>query len=212
MRLYTYFRSSAAYRVRIALNLKGLDYEAVPVHLVRGGGEQLQDAYRALNPDCLLPTLVDGDTLITQSLAIIEYLEERHPSPALLPGDAAQRALIRSLSQAIASEIHAVDNLRVLKYLQTTLGVDDAGKSAWYRHWIELGFAAFEKRLAERDSRFCVGDTPTLADCCLIPQVFNARRFKIDLTPYPRIVAVDAQCATLDAFQRAAPGAQPDAE
>lgn len=213
MRLYTYFRSSAAYRVRIALNLKGLDCEQVPVHLVRDGGEHLQAAYRQLNPEALLPTLVDGDAVLSQSLAIIEYLDETRPGPALLPGDALQRARIRALSQAIACEIHALDNLRVLKYLQHTLGVDEAGRNAWYRHWITLGFGALEQRLAaEASGRYCVGDSPSMADCCLVPQVFNARRFAVDLTPFPRIVALDAQCQTLEAFVRAAPAQQSDAQ
>lgn len=212
--LYSYFRSSAAYRVRIALNLKGIDYETMPVHLVRDGGEQLKPAYRALNVNGLVPTYVDGDVNIHQSLAIIEYLEETHPTPALLPADPAARAQVRALALDIAADIHPIDNLRVLRYLKHDLSVTEEQKNAWYVHWIVEGFKALEARLAARSSqgRFVFGDTPTLADCCLVPQVYNASRFKVDLAPFPRIAAINAHCATLDAFRRAAPEAQPDAE
>ncbi|WP_287496213.1 maleylacetoacetate isomerase [Pandoraea sp. CB10b_02] len=212
--LYSYFRSSAAYRVRIALNLKGIDYDTVPVHLVRDGGEQLKPAYRALNVNGLVPTYVDGDVNIHQSLAIIEYLEETHPTPALLPADPAARAHVRALALDIAADIHPIDNLRVLRYLKHDLGVSEEQKNAWYVHWIVEGFKALEARLAARSSQggFMFGDTPTLADCCLVPQVYNANRFKVDMTPFPRIAAVNAHCLTLDAFRRATPEAQPDAE
>ncbi|WP_374618798.1 maleylacetoacetate isomerase [Pandoraea sp.] len=212
--LYSYFRSSAAYRVRIALNLKGLEYDTVPVHLVRDGGEQLKPAYRALNVNGLVPTFVDGDANIHQSLAIIEYLEDVHPTPALLPADPVARAQVRALALDIAADIHPIDNLRVLRYLKHELGVTDAQKNAWYAHWVVEGFTALEARLAAQSARgaFAFGDTPTLADCCLVPQVYNASRFQVDMTPFPRIAAVNAHCLTLDAFRRAAPEAQPDAE
>ncbi|WP_076603128.1 maleylacetoacetate isomerase [Aromatoleum tolulyticum] len=214
MKLYTYFRSSAAYRVRIALNLKQLDYEAVPVHLVRNGGEQRQTDYLALNPAGLVPTLIDDGNVLQQSLAIIEYLDEVHPQPALLPGSPAERARIRAIAQAIACDIHPVNNLRVLRYLVHELGVNDAQKNAWYRHWIAIGLSAVESMLAAdpRTGLFCHGDTPTLADCCLVPQVFNAQRFDCDLSAMPTVMGIVERCAALDAFQRAAPGQQPDAE
>ncbi|MDT3669765.1 MAG: maleylacetoacetate isomerase [Aromatoleum sp.] len=214
MKLYTYYRSSAAYRVRIALNLKRLAYDAVPVHLVRGGGEQRQADYLALNPAGLVPTLVDGSTKLSQSLAIIEYLDETHPEPALLPGTAADRARIRAIAQAIACDIHPINNLRVLQYLTREFGVSDEQKNAWYRHWIEVGLGAVEAMLAgdPRTGMFCHGATPTLADCCLVPQVFNARRFGCDLNAMPIILGITERCAGLDAFRRATPEQQPDAE
>ncbi|VVD71989.1 maleylacetoacetate isomerase [Pandoraea iniqua] len=212
--LYSYFRSSAAYRVRIALNLKGLDYDTVPVHLVRDGGEQLKPAYRALNVNALVPTFVDGDVNIHQSLAIIEYLEDIHPTPALLPADPVARAQVRALALDIAADIHPIDNLRVLRYLKHNLGVTEEQKNAWYVHWVIEGLTSLEARLQAQPQpgKFTFGDTPTLADCCLVPQIYNANRFKIDMTPFPRISAVNAHCLTLDAFQRATPEAQPDAE
>lgn len=214
MKLYTYYRSSAAYRVRIALNLKGLAYDAVPVHLVRGGGEQRQADYLALNPTGLVPTLVDGPNTLPQSLAIIEYLDETHPEPALLPGSPADRARIRAIAQAIACDVHPINNLRVLQYLTREFGVSEEQKNAWYRHWIEVGLGAVEAMLASdpRTGAFCHGDVPTLADCCLVPQVFNARRFGCDLSATPTIVGIAERCAGLDAFRRAAPEQQPDAE
>ena len=212
--LYTYFRSSASFRVRIALNLKGLPYESVPVHLVRDGGQQLLPEFRALNPDALVPVLLDGGQTLHQSLAIIEYLDEIHPTPALLPKAALDRAQVRALALDVACEIHPLNNLRVLKYLKHELKVPEEAKNGWYRHWIELGFASLEKRLSasSHTGDFCFGDTPTMADCCLIPQIFNAQRFDVDLSPYPTIRRIHAHCMTLDAFSKAAPGAQPDAE
>ena len=214
LKLYTYWRSTAAYRVRIALNLKGIDYESVPVHLVRDGGEQHSDSYRALNPQQLVPTLRDGDVVLTQSLAIIGYLDERYPEPPLLPQDPVLRAHTRALALSIACDIHPLNNLRVLQYLDQPLGVPKEARDVWYCHWIAAGFAAIETRLAGdrgRD-RFCVGTTPTLADLCLVPQVYNARRFECNLEPYPNIVEVDAKCREIDAFVQASPGEQPDKE
>jgi maleylpyruvate isomerase len=214
MKLYSYFRSSAAYRVRIALNLKGLSYEYAPVHLLRDGGEQLKPEYRRLNPDAVLPTLVDDGHPLQQSLAIIEYLEETHPEPPLLPKAPVDRAYVRSVALQVACEIHPVNNLRVLKYLKHTLKVGDEAKDTWYRHWIEGGFATLEEHLAgdPRTGSFCYGDAPTIADACLVPQVFNAQRFKIDVTRFPTIQRIYDQAMQLDAFVRAAPGVQPDAE
>ncbi len=217
MKLYSYFRSSASYRVRIALNLKGLAYEQIPVHLVKDGGQQLTPAYRAIHADALVPALVDdggaGDLAITQSLAIIEYLDETHPQVPLLPATAAERAFVRSIALAIACDLHPINNLRVLKYLTGNLKVSEADKDAWYRHWCEQGLQALETTLA-RDPRvgdFCCGDTPTLADCCLIPQLYNARRFNCDVSALPTLLRIDTHCRTLEAFIKAAPENQPDA-
>lgn len=214
MKLHTYFRSSAAYRVRIALALKGLDYEAVPVHLVRGGGEHRQPAYLGLNPAGLVPALEDQGQVLTQSLAIIEYLEEIRPQPALLPAAPLDRARVRAIAQAIACDIHPVNNLRVLQYLTRAFGASEEQKNAWYRHWIGVGMQAVEAMLAgdARSGDFCHGDTPGLADCCLVPQVFNARRFGCDLSALPKVLRIADNCAALEAFRRAAPEAQPDAE
>lgn len=214
MKLYSYFRSSAAYRVRIALNLKNLPYDYAPVHLLRDGGEQLKPAYRKLNPDAILPTLVDGDNVLQQSLAIMEYLEEAYPQPPLLPKAPADRAYVRSVALQVACEIHPLNNLRVLKYLKHTVGADDATRDEWYRHWVESGFATLEEHLAadSRTGAFCFGDSPTLADACLVPQVFNAQRFKIDVARFPTIQRIHDHASQLDAFARAAPGVQPDAE
>jgi maleylpyruvate isomerase len=212
MKLYGYFRSSAAYRVRIALNLKGLVSEATSLHLVKG--QQRATDYLALNPPGLVPALVtDEGKVLTQSLAIIDWLEETHPEPSLLPADALGRARVRGLALAIACDIHPLNNLRVLTYLTNTLGVSDEQKNGWYRYWIDTGFEALEQRLAgERETgRFCHGDTPTLADICLVPQVANARRFKMDLSPYPKIMGIDAACQALPAFADAVPEKQPDA-
>lgn len=214
MKLYGYFRSSAAYRVRIALALKGLACEYLPVHLTRGGGEQRRAEFRQLNPQALVPVLEEGGHLLTQSLAIMEYLDETRPEPPLLPKTPLERARVRALAQAIACEIHPLNNTRVLNYLTGTAHLDEDAKNAWYRHWIAEGFHALEARLAgdPATGRFCHGATPGLADCCLVPQLYNARRFKCDLAPYPTLVAIDATCRALEAFERAAPERQPDAE
>ncbi len=214
MKLYTYFRSSAAYRVRIALQLKGLAFESVPVHLVRDGGQQHSPAYAALNPNEAVPTLDDDGQIFTQSLAIIEYLDETRPNPSLLPGTAADRARIRAIAQTIACDIHPINNLRVLQHLARNHDLSEVQRSAWYCHWVERGLQTVEKMLAgdPRTGRFCHGDTPTLADCCLVPQVFNARRFGCSLAGLDTIVRIDAACSQLAAFARAAPGQQPDAE
>ncbi|HSF22311.1 MAG TPA: maleylacetoacetate isomerase [Burkholderiales bacterium] len=214
MKLYSYFRSSAAYRVRIALNLKGLAYETVPVHLTRGGGEQHAPGYRKLNPQALVPVLEDGGRVLTQSLAIIEYLDEIHPRVPLLPKDPAARARVRALALAVACDLHPLNNLRVLNYLTGPMGLTDDAKQIWYRHWIAEGLSALEASLAgDRETgRFCHGDAPGLADCCLIPQLANAYRFKCDVAPYPSLLRIEKNCQSLEAFQRAAPGSQPDAE
>ena len=213
MKLYSYYRSSAAYRVRIALNLKQLPYETVGVHLLKNGGEQKQPAYSAKNPQKLVPALEDNGQVFTQSLAIIEYLDEAYPAQPLLPAAATERARVRAMAQLIACDIHPLNNLRVLGYLQNQLGADETAKTEWYRHWIQEGFAALETLLqSEQTSRFCHGDTPTLADCCLVPQVYNARRFQVDLSPYPTIVRIVAESEALPVFQAAAPENQPDAE
>lgn len=217
LKLYSYFRSSASYRVRIALNLKGLSYETIPVHLLKGGGQQLMPEYLKLNPDGLMPTLVtDGDTSVAlaQSLAIIEYLEEAYPQRPLLPENALDRAFVRSIALMIACEIHPLNNLRVLRYLVRDLKVSEEGKTAWYRHWCEHGLVSIEAILA-RDARvgkFCYGDAPSLADCFLVPQVANARRFECDLSHMPTVLRIYEVCMALDAFISASPACQPDAE
>lgn len=214
MKLHTYFRSSAAYRVRIALNLKGLAYEAVPVHLIRDGGQQLQPAYLNINPSAMVPTLQDERGTLTQSMAILEYLEETHAAVPLLPPDPLGRARVRELAQIIACDIHPLNNLRVMRYLVDELEIDDEAKKKWLRHWIRDGFASMESHLERHPGtgKFCHGDTPTMADCFLVPQVFNAIRFDIDLAPYPNIARIYANCVPLPAFIAAAPAAQPDAE
>jgi len=213
VKLYSFFRSSAAFRVRIALNLKGVSVGYVPVNLRKGDGEQYEAAYRKLNPQSLVPALEEGGHVITQSLAILEYLEETHPQPPLLPAAPAARARVRSLALAVACEIHPLNNTRVLNYLKDKLGANDEARDAWYRNWIAVGLAALEARLAgeKETERFCHGATPTLADCCLVPQVYNARRFKCELAPYPTVVRIEQACLALPAFQRAAPERQPDA-
>ncbi|PWC56616.1 maleylacetoacetate isomerase [Azospirillum sp. TSO22-1] len=213
MKLYGYFRSSAAYRVRIALNLKGLAPEHAFVHLRKG--EQQAAAYAALNPQKFVPALeTDDGALLTQSLAIVEYLDEVHPHPALLPADPADRARVRAIALAVACDIHPLNNLRVLKHLGKALGLDEEARNAWYRHWIAEGFDALEAMLANdpRTGRFCHGDQPTLADVFLVPQVSNAERFDCDLTPYPTVVRIAAAARALPAFADAAPERQPDAE
>lgn len=213
MKLYSYWRSSASYRVRIALNLKGLPYEMESVHLVRDGGEQHTPAYSALNPQELVPTLVDGDAVLTQSLPIIEYLDERYGDVRLLPEDVLARARVRSLAQLVACEIHPLNNLSVLQYLARELELPEEQRNTWYRHWVTKGFAALEQMLAGSPETgcFCHGDTPTLADACLVPQVYNARRYNVDLSAFPTIQRIDANCAELDAFVDASPERQVDA-
>jgi maleylacetoacetate isomerase/maleylpyruvate isomerase len=213
MKLYDYFRSSAAYRVRIALNLKGIAVERSHVHLVRG--MQHDAAYRVRNPHGLVPALeLDDGRVLTQSLAIIEYLDETHPAPALLPATAEDRARVRGIALAIAADIHPIDNLRVLQHLEATFAADAAARAAWYAHWIALGFDALERELAAdaRTGRFCHGDGPTLADCCLVPQVANAQRARLELARWPTIARIDAACQAIAAFADAAPARHPDAE
>ena len=213
--LYGYWRSSAAYRVRIALSLKGLSYQQVPVHLVKDGGQQHSAEYQALNPQELLPLLVDngnGGVRIAQSLAILEYLDERFPTQALLPSDAAQRAQVRALALHIACDLHPLNNLRVLQYLSGELGVGENAKDLWYRHWLHKGLAAVEAGLAVFNDRLSLGERPGYLEACLVPQLYNARRFNCDLDAYPRILAMAARCETLEAFAQAAPKVQPDAQ
>lgn len=212
MQLYSYFRSSAAFRVRIALALKGLAYDYVPVHLLKG--EHKQAAYTSVAPAGLVPTLVtDAGDALGQSLAIMEYLEEVHPQPPLLPGDAIARARVRALAQMVACEIHPLNNLRVLKYLVREMKVSDPDKEQWYRHWVRVGLEAFERELALLPpSTYCFGDTPTLADCCLVPQIFNGQRFGVDLSGLPRTMAAFDACMALEAFRQAQPSACPDSE
>ena len=214
MKLYGFFRSSSSYRVRIALNLKGLAYEQAAVHLTKGGGEQFAPTFRKLNPQSLVPVLEDGPLALTQSLAIIEYLDETHPRPPLLPGTPAERARVRALALAIACDLHPLNNTRVLSYIAGPMGAGEDGKLVWYRHWIAVGLQPLEAMLAgdRATGKFCHGDTPGLADCCLVPQLANARRFKCDVAPYPTLLAIEKNCLALDAFQRAAPDQQPDAE
>ena len=213
MELYTYFRSSAAYRVRIALNLKGLQADYSYVHLVKDGGQQHKPEYLAVNPQGFLPALVDNGHVLTQSLAIIEYLEETHPQPPLLPKDALGRARVRALAQIVACDIHPVNNQRIIKYLETEFGADEAARKRWIQRWVKDGFSAQEKMLAGNPAtgNCCHGDQPTLADICLVPQVFNARRFEVDMTAFSTIQRIDAHCLSLKAFADAAPGKQADA-
>jgi maleylacetoacetate isomerase len=212
--LYTYWRSSAAYRVRIALHCKGLSFESVPKHLVRDGGEQRKADYLALNPQGLVPALGDDGFVIPQSLAICEYLEETHPEPRLLPGNANDRAIVRGMALAVACDIHPLNNLSVTAYLRSELGADDAAVNRWVGHWIQRGFGALEERVrrAPGDGRHCYGLSVTLADVFLVPQMYNARRFKVDVAAYPRLVAICAHLEDLPAFAAARPEAQPDAE
>ncbi|MFN3829260.1 MAG: maleylacetoacetate isomerase [Tepidimonas ignava] len=224
MKLYNYFRSGTSFRVRIALNLKGLPYDYIPVHLAKG--EQHSDAYRAISPDGLVPVLdVEGQpdhALLSQSMAIIEYLDETHPEPPLLPRDPLGRARVRALAQTIACEIHPINNLRILKYLAGPLGLSEAQRTAWYNHWVMEGLRAYERRLQDLaqerarlglpPSMYSYGDTPTLADCCLVPQIVNGRRFGLEYEGIPLTMAVFERCMQLDAFQRAHPSRCPDAE
>ena len=213
LRLYDYWRSSAAYRVRIALNLKGLEYESIPVHLVRNGGEQRHADFLALNPQGLIPVLADGERVVRQSLAIIEYLDELHPAPPLLPTTSRDRARVRALALTVACDIHPLNNLRVMQYMERELGAAEPQRLAWMQHWMAEGLAAFEAQVAGHPStgEFCEGELPGLADCCLIPQLYNARRFGMDLSAYPTLLQIEASCQTLAAFRDAAPEAQPDA-
>ena len=209
MRLYDYWRSSAAYRVRIALNFKGLTYEQVPIDL--RAGAQRAPAFLEINPQGLVPVLEDDGVRLTQSLPILNYLEERYPEPALLPKDAAGRATSRAIAVAIACEIHPLNNLRVLQYLERELGLGEAQRMVWYHHWVTEGLRAIEAMVARSGGDFCVGDAPSLADVCLVPQVYNARRYECDLDPYPRILRIDERCRQIEAFAKAAPERQPDA-
>ena len=217
MKLYSYFRSSASYRVRIALNLKGLPYETVPVHLLKDGGQQFNPDFLQLNPDAVVPALVDendSQVALTQSLAIIEYLEETHPEPPLLPKDAYGRARCRELAYVVACDIHPVNNLRIGQYMKRAFGKTDEDVFDWHRHWIRLGFDALEKMLASspHTGKFCHGDMPTIADVCLIPQVANARRVKLEIEVWPTIARIETHALTYPAFDAALPKNQPDAE
>jgi maleylacetoacetate isomerase len=209
MDLYNYFRSSASYRVRIALALKGLDYQYLPVHLTRN--EQFSESYAAVSAARLVPLLVDGDAAVHQSLAIIEYLDETHPTPPLLPAEPLARARVRALALDIACEIHPLNNLRVLRYLTQTLGLADDAKDRWYRHWVETGLEVVERQLAAHPGRYCHGDTPTLADCVLVPQIFNARRFECRTEHVPHVMRVFEACMALSAFEATRPENCPDA-
>mgnify|MGYP006199789249 FL=1 len=212
MKLFGYWRSSAAYRVRIALNLKQLAYDNIPVHLIKNGGEQHSVSYQALNPAELVPTLQDGELSLNQSLAIIEYLDEMYPQPALLPSDVADKATVRALALDIACDIHPLNNLRVLQYLTGPLQVGESEKLAWIQHWLHTGFSALEQRLAKTAGQFCFNDDVTLADLCLVPQVYNAQRFSLDMSAYPTISRIHHNCQQLAAFALAAPEQQPDAQ
>ncbi|HOX72077.1 MAG: maleylacetoacetate isomerase [Dokdonella sp.] len=214
LKLYSYWRSSAAYRVRIALNLKQLAYEIVPVHLVNNGGEQHSESYLELNPQATVPTLLDGSRIFRQSMAIIEYLDEAYPgATALLPSTARERARVRAIAQVVACDIHPLNNLRVMQFLERDFSSPVVERDRWSRHWITTGFNALEKMLDDNSSTglYSDGDAPTLADICLVPQVYNARRFGVDLTAYPTIARIEQQCLGLAAFENARPENQPDA-
>ncbi len=210
MELYNYFRSSASYRVRIALALKGLDYDYKSVHLAKN--EQFNESYAAVSASRLVPLLHDGDRMLTQSLAIIEYLDETHPAPPLLPAAPAERARVRALAQDVACEIHPLNNLRVLRYLTQSLKVSEEDKDRWYRHWVETGLEVVERQLAAQPSTYCHGSTPTIADCCLVPQIFNAQRFKCRTDHIPQTMRVFEACMKLPAFSKTQPSECPDAE
>ena len=214
MKLYSYFQSSAAYRVRIALHAKALTFETHAVHLLRDGGEQLSEAYTAVNPAALVPSLDDNGVIVRQSLAILEYLEEAYPETArLLPASAAGRATVRAMALDIACDVHPLSNLRVLRYLSRQLSVAEPERKAWSRHWVENGLTALEKLTTRHSTggRYCFEDELSIADACLIPQLANARRYECDLSQFPTLMAIEAHCLTLEAFQKAAPAAQPDA-
>ena len=210
MELFNYYRSSASYRVRIALALKGLDYTYRSVHLAKN--EQFTESYAAVSAARLVPLLRDGENAVTQSLAIIEYLDGTHPTPPLLPAAPAGRARVRALAMDIACEIHPLNNLRVLRYLVRDLKVSDDDKNRWYRHWVETGLEVVERQLAARPGTYCHGDTPTLADCCLVPQIFNAQRFECRLDHVPNVMRVFEACMALPAFEDTRPEKCPDAE
>ncbi len=214
LQLYTYWRSSAAYRVRVGLNLKGLAHDLLPVHLVRDGGQQHAADYVALNPQHLVPTLRHGEKVLTQSLAILEYLDETFPETPLLPASAQARARVRALAQVVACDIHPINNLRVMQYLERTVEAAAAQREEWTRHWMREGFEALETMLANHPDtgRFCHGDAPGLADCCLVSQLYNAHRFGVDLAPYPTLQRIEQACLALPAFDRARPEQQPDAQ
>lgn len=207
LKLYDYFRSSACFRVRIALNLKALAYEIIPIHLIRNGGEQFHPSYQQINPHQLLPTLQDGEKILTQSLAIIEYLEEQYPAIPLFPKEIFQKSLARSYALSIAADVHPLNNLRVLSYLQQELGLTEEKKNQWYHHWIKKGLEALEKQLStsKLTGNFCIGDYPSLADIYLVPQLYNARRFACDLSAYPTLITIDENCQKILAFQKAFP-------
>jgi len=212
VKLYSYWRSSAAYRVRVALNLKGIDYEIVPVHLP--GDEQHSEEFRAVNPQGVVPVLVDRSRVIRQSMAIIEYLEEAYEGARkLLPATARERARVRGLAHIIAADIHPLNNLRVMQYLEREFNTPQVERERWTQHWIREGFTAFENLLADNPStgEYCEGDEPTMADICLVPQVYNARRWSVDMTPFPLIQRISEACMKLDEFERAKPENQPDA-
>lgn len=210
MELYNYFRSSASYRVRIALALKGLQYDYRPVHLVKS--EQLQESYAAVSASRIVPLLVDGDNVLTQSLAIIEYLDETHPAPPLLPATPLERARVRALALDIACEVHPLNNTRVLRFLVHDMKLSEEDRNRWIRHWVETGLSAVERQLLRQPAPFCHGQTPSLADCVLVPQIFNARRFSCNLDHVPQVMRVFERCMQLDAFERTRPEACPDAE
>lgn len=211
-KLYSYWRSTAAYRVRLALALKGIDHEIVPVSLLPGVSEHRQDDYRERNPQMLVPFLEDGNVAVAQSLAILEYLEEAYPQPPLMPDSAAERATVRSFCNAICCDIHPLNNLRVLQYLKQELGVTDTQRDDWYAHWIHEGFRSAELTAAASGGPFVVGERLTLADLCLVPQMYNAHRFNVPVDDYPHLVAIEKHCNALPAFIAALPANQPDAQ
>lgn len=213
LRLYSYWRSSAAYRVRIGLNLKGLSYDIAPVHLLRNGGEQHTSEFREANPQGLVPVLQHGQRMLRQSVAILEYLDEMWPQPPLLPATARERQRVRALAMVVACDIHPLNNLRVLQYFEQEWHVPQPEREEWVRHWIVEGLTALEAMIADHPSTdvFCDGNMPTIADCCLVPQLYNARRFGVDLTPYPTLLRIEAACLALPQFDAARPERQPDA-